>query len=86
MAACRAFPGTLSTLFLSRTGSFLIALVLVEAIHLGMQEGETKKRIRQELGKRLFENLQEQAASKQAYIYGTVDERFQQFAEKPFCA
>lgn len=61
-------------------GNFLIALVIVEAIHLGMQEGEVKKRIRERLGERLFENLHEQIIASQAFIYQSMQERFASLA------
>jgi len=62
-------------------GNVLIALVLVEAIHLGLHENELKKRIRGSLGERLHQSLQEQVAEKQAFIYAAVEQRFRQFAE-----
>jgi hypothetical protein len=62
------------------TGNLLIALVLVEAVHLGLQEGEIKKRIRQGLGEKLHENLQRQVTEKQAFIYQAIEQKFTQFA------
>ncbi|MBV9279187.1 MAG: hypothetical protein JOZ41_03820, partial [Chloroflexi bacterium] len=61
-------------------GNFLIALLIVEGIHLGLHENEMKKRIRESLGERLHQSLQEQVAEKQAFIHDAVGQRFRQFA------
>lgn len=62
------------------TGSFLLALVVVEAIHLGLQESEIKRRIRRELGERLHERLLEQITEKGPFITAALDVRFARFA------
>jgi hypothetical protein len=61
-------------------GNFLLAIVLVEAIHLGMHESEVKKRIREDLGEKLYENLREQVTARRPVIYETIGEQFDQFA------
>jgi hypothetical protein len=61
-------------------GNFLLAIVLVEAIHLGMHESEVKKRIREGLGEKLYENLREQVTARRPIIYETIGEQFDQFA------
>jgi len=61
-------------------GNFLLAIVLVEAIHLGMHESEVKKRIREGLGEKLYENLREQVTARRPVIYETIGEQFDQFA------
>jgi hypothetical protein len=60
----------------------LIALVVVEAIHVGMQEGEIKKRLREGLGEKLHESLHEQIASSQDVIYHTVGQKFVSLARQ----
>ncbi|HCG02860.1 MAG TPA: hypothetical protein DEV93_20240, partial [Chloroflexi bacterium] len=61
-------------------GNFLLAIVLVEAIHLGMHESEVKKRIREDLGEKLYENLREQVTARRPVIYETIGEQVDQFA------
>jgi Dynamin family len=61
-------------------GSFLIALILVEAVRFGLQEGEVKKRIRKSLGEKLHESLQKQVADKKPYIFDAIEQKFTEFA------
>jgi hypothetical protein len=61
-------------------GNFLIALIVVEAFSLGLHESEVKKRIRQGLGDRLHESLNEQIDEKRAFVYDAIGQRFRSFA------
>lgn len=61
-------------------GNFLIALVLVEAFHLGLQGNELKRRLREMLGERLHENLREQVEQRRPFIYESVERRFRDLA------
>jgi hypothetical protein len=59
----------------------LVAIVIVEAIHMGLRESDLKKRIRQALGDKLHESLQQQLQEKQPFIYDSLEHHFRQFAQ-----
>jgi hypothetical protein len=61
-------------------GNFLIALVLVEAFHLGLRGSELKRRLREMLGDRLHQSLQEQVAERRPFIHESVERRFHDLA------
>lgn len=61
-------------------GNFLLALVAVQAVNLGLQDHEIKKRIRAGVGDRLHDGLRRQMEEKRAFIYASVEERFREFA------
>jgi GTPase SAR1 family protein len=58
----------------------VVVLLIMEAIHVGFQEHEISKRIRQSLGDKLHEKLAAQVTERQAFIHGIVEERFTRFA------
>jgi Dynamin family len=68
-----------STFFI---GNFMVALLIVEAIHIGVHESEIKRKMRQTLGDRLHERLTDQVRDRQAFVFSAIEERFQQLAAR----
>src|SRR5579884_492896 len=62
-------------------GNFALALLAVEAVHLGVHEHEAKRHVRQNLGRRLHEELRQKVEERRAFVLESVNERFRELAD-----